>query len=73
MFQQTPSHSDHPATHGNKIFCLFLWGVGFVKKQNKTNKKILCCQLVRPLPLQPRPVHNAMSKDQLHTQQVYEG
>lgn len=50
------------------MFCLgVFWGGegGVVKK-----KKIVCCQRVRPLPLQPRPVHNAMSKDQL---QVYIG
>ena len=33
----------------------------------------MCRQRVRPLPLQPRPVHNAMSIDRLHTQQVYIG
>lgn len=63
------------------FFCLF-WGGGVCKKKNKKNnnktkkkkKKIpVCCQRVRPLPLQPRPVHNAMSIDRLHTQQVYIG
>lgn len=50
----------------------FVWGFFGVGRGGllKKKKKIVCCQRVRPLPLQPRPVHNAMSKDQL---QVYIG